>query len=90
MPRNPNPDPVDKTKFSMWVADSTLEDLKRVQRIQGRESLSEVIRDALTVYTDLIKASERGIDLYFQDTKTKESGRIWLLPRRLPVRREVK
>ena len=54
---------------------------------QGKESLAEVIREAIMVYNDLLKARKEGVDLYFQDSETGESGRIWILPGPPPIRR---
>ena len=76
-----------KTRFTLWLPDDALKDLKRLQRLTGKESVAEVIRESIAVYKDLLKAREEGVDLYFQDSETGESGRIWILPGPPPVRR---
>ncbi|MCK4341623.1 MAG: hypothetical protein KAV82_07635 [Phycisphaerae bacterium] len=77
----------EKTRFTLWLPDGSLKDLKRLQKLTGKESVAEVIREAIMVYNDLLKAREEGVDLYFQDSETGESGRIWILPGPPPVRR---
>lgn len=76
-----------KTRFTLWLPDESLKDLKRLQRVTGKESVAEVIRESIMVYNDLLKAREEGVDLYFQDAETGDSGRIWLLPGPPPIRR---
>lgn len=44
------------------------------------KSLPDLISDAVRVYSSLLQAAEDGVRLYFEDTKTGETGRIWLLP----------
>ena len=83
-PRHPG---AKKTRFTMWLPDDAIKELKRVQTLTGKESLAEVIREAIMVYNDLLKARKDGVDLYFQDTETGESGRIWILPGPPPIRR---
>jgi len=51
-----------------------------LQRKQGKSSLAEVVREAVEVYTSLMKARDKGVQLFFEDTKSKDRGRIWLLP----------
>jgi hypothetical protein len=84
-PRNPGAK--NKTKVTVWLPDGSVKDLKRLQRSMGKESLSEVIRDAVMVYADLLKARDKDVDLYFQDSKTGKSSRVWILPTPLPVPR---
>jgi hypothetical protein len=48
--------------------------------VLGKASIAEVVRDAIDVYTSLLKARDRGVRLYFEDDETGEEGRIWLLP----------
>jgi hypothetical protein len=69
-----------KTRFTLWLRDEQLEEVEALQRELGKESLAEVVRDALDVYCSLLKARDEGVRLYFEDRKTKEKGRIWLLP----------
>ncbi len=76
-----------KTRFTLWLPNEGLKDLKRLQSLTGKESVAEVIREAIMVYNDLLKAREEGVDLYFQDSETGESGRIWILPGPPPIRR---
>jgi hypothetical protein len=38
----------------------------------------------IEVYVSLLEARERDVRLYFNDEKTEEEGRIWLLPGPLP------
>lgn len=79
-----------KTRFTLWLPDEVLKDLKRLQALTGKESVAEVIRESIMVYNDLFKARKQGVDLYFQDADTDESGRIWLLPGPPPIRRPGK
>jgi hypothetical protein len=79
-----------KTRFTLWLPDDALKDLKRLQRLTGKESVAEVIRESIMVYSDLLKAREQGVDLYFQDAEAGESGRIWLLPGPPPTGRRAK
>lgn len=76
-----------KTRFTLWLPDEALKDLKRLQRLTGKESLAEVVREAIMVYNDLLKARKEGVDLYFKDSETGDSGRIWILPGPPPLRR---
>ena len=76
-----------KTRFTLWLPDDALTDLKRLQSLTGKESVAEVIREAIMVYKDLLKARDDNVDLYFQDSETGESGRIWILPGPPPIRR---
>ncbi|MBI1827234.1 MAG: hypothetical protein HY287_03530 [Planctomycetes bacterium] len=76
-----------KTRFTLWLREDQLEEVEELQRELGKESLAEVVRDALDVYRSLLKARENGIRLYFEDSKAKEKGRIWLLPGPPPVGR---
>jgi hypothetical protein len=79
-----------KTRFTLWVPDDTLRDLKRLQKLTGKESVAEVIRESIMVYSDLLKARGEGVDLFYQDSKSGESGRIWLLPGPPPMRSKSK
>ena len=73
-----------KTRFTFWLPDATAEQLENLQRSQGKGSLAEVVRDAIEVYVSLLEARDRDVRLYFNDEKTGEEGRIWLLPGPLP------
>jgi hypothetical protein len=75
----------DKTRFTLWLSTATIQQVERVQRSMDKATVAEVIRDAVEVYLSLLKARDRGVRLYFQDDKTGESGRIWLLPGPPPV-----
>ena len=81
-PRKPSDD---KTRFTLWLPQTTIEQLERVQRSMDKASVAEVVRDAIEVYTSLLRARDRGVRLYFEDTKSGETGRIWLLPGPPPV-----
>ena len=74
-----------KSRFTFWLPDETQKQLKRLQRATGKESVADVIRDAISVYKELLKAREDDVDLYFEDRKTGQSGRIWILPGPPPV-----
>ena len=69
-----------KTKFTLWIPDRAMADLQKLQDSTGKESIAEVVREAITVYTDLLKARDKGVDLYFHDRKKGSSGPIWILP----------
>ncbi len=75
----------DRTRFTLWLTRETLDELERVQRSLDKGSVAEVIRDAVEVYLSLLKARDRNVRLYFEDKKSGESGRIWLLPGPPPV-----
>ena len=74
-----------KSRFTFWLPDEVQSDLKRLQKTTGKESVADVIRDAIGVYKDLLKAREDGVDLFFEHRKTGERGRIWILPGPPPV-----
>ncbi len=76
-PRNPG---AEKTRFTLWLPDEMLEALTGVQRQTGKESVAEVIREAISVYCDLLKAREEGVELYFRHGKSGKSGPVWILP----------
>ena len=69
-----------KARFTLWLPDSTTEELERLQLKLGKGSVAEVVRDAIEVYRSLLQARDEGVRLYFRDDKTGEEGRIWLLP----------
>ncbi len=75
----------DKTRFTLWLPTATSKELERLQRDLGKLSVSEVVRDAIEVYTSLLKARDRGVRFYFENEATGEEGRIWLLPGPPPV-----
>jgi len=75
----------DKTRFTLWLPADKNKELERLQRELGKLSVSEVVRDAIEVYISLLKARERGVQLYFTEEKTGKEGRIWLLPGPPPV-----
>ena len=74
-----------KNRFTFWLPTATTEHLEELQRTLAKGSLAEVVRDAIEVYVSLLQARDRGVRLYFQDEKTGEEGRIWLLPGPPPV-----
>ena len=75
----------DKTRFTLWLSTTTMQQVEEVQGSMDKATAAEVIRDAIEVYLSLLKARDQGLRLYFQDEKTGESGRIWLLPGPPPV-----
>jgi metal-responsive CopG/Arc/MetJ family transcriptional regulator len=75
----------DRTRFTLWLTQETLDELERVQRNLDKGSVAEVVRDAIEVYLSLLKARDRNVRLFFEDKKSGESGRIWLLPGPPPV-----
>ena len=74
-----------KTRFTLWLPQATIAQLERIQRAMDKASVAEVVRDGIEVYLSLLKARDRGVRLYFEDEKTGQSGRIWLLPGPPPV-----
>jgi hypothetical protein len=70
----------DRKRFTLWLPTATADELERLQTVMGKASIAEVVRDAIDVYTSLLKARDRGVRLYFEDDETGEEGRIWLLP----------
>lgn len=87
MPRNTGSK---KTKFTLWLPDEMIAELTKLQRYMGKESLAEVIRDAVVVYHDLLKAREKGVELYFEDAAKGRKGPIWILPGPPPGQRRGK
>ena len=74
-----------KSRFTLWLPDSTLRDLNRLQKVSGKESVAEVIRDAISVYNELLKARQEGVELYYEHAESKSKGRIWILPGPVPI-----
>jgi len=74
-----------RTRFTLWLTQETLDELERAQRTLDKGSVAEVIRDAVEVYLSLLKARDRNVRLFFEDKTSGESGRIWLLPGPPPV-----
>jgi len=70
----------------MWLPDEILKELSQQQKATGKGSLAEVVREAVEVYRSLHQARAEGLNLYFEDVKTGEKGRIWLLPGPPPAR----
>lgn len=77
----------DKKRFTLLFPLATAEQLERLQLAMGKASIAEVVRDAIEVYTSLLSARKEGVRLYFEDEKTGEKGRIWLLPGPPPTRK---
>ena len=77
-----------KTRFTLWLPDDALKDLKRLQNLTGKESVAEVIREAIMVYSDLLKARQEGVELYYEHAESKSKGRIWILPGPVPMARK--
>ncbi len=75
----------DRTRFTLWLTQETLDELGKTQRRLEKGSVAEVIRDAIEVYLSLLQARERDVELFFESKKTGKSGRIWLLPGPPPV-----
>jgi hypothetical protein len=86
-PRNPGPA---KTRFTLWLPDALMEDMERIQTATGKESIAEVVREAVGVYRDLLKARDGGVDLYFEHAQSGKRGPVWILPGPPPVRRRKK
>jgi hypothetical protein len=75
----------DRTRFTLWLAQESLDELEGARRNLNKGSVAEVIRDAIQVYLSLLQARERDVELFFESKKTGKSGRIWLLPGPPPV-----
>jgi len=75
----------DRTRFTLWLTQQTLDELENARRALDKGAVAEVIRDAIEVYLSLLKARERDVELFFENKKTGKSGRIWLLPGPPPV-----
>lgn len=69
-----------KERFTLWLPTETLRQLERMARATGKESLAEVVREAIQVYASLHRAREQGVELFYESPETGEKGRIWLLP----------
>jgi hypothetical protein len=74
-----------KTRFTLWLPAETIKELEKLQRTTSKGSVSEVVREAIDVYMSLREARDQGIDLYYEDRKKGEKGRIWLLPGEPPI-----
>lgn len=74
-----------KARFTLWLPQDTIDDLHKLQDELGKVSVAEVVREALEVYSSLRIARKRGVSLYFEDSKSGDKGRIWLLPGPPPV-----
>jgi len=70
----------EKTRFTLWLNDDVQADLARLQEQTGKASIAEVVREAIEVYRSLMNARAKGTELLFEDAKSGEKGRIWLLP----------
>ena len=77
MPRKPG---AVKDRFTFWLPVETMKQLEGLQKATGKESLAEVVRDAIHVYSSLFVAREQGVELLFESSETGEKGRVWLLP----------
>jgi hypothetical protein len=75
----------DRKRFTLWLPIATADHLERLQTTMGKASIAEVVRDAIDIYSSLLKARDKGVQLFFQDKSTKEEGRIWLLPGPPPI-----
>ena len=62
------------------IFDAVADELEKLQKATGKESLAEVVRDAIHVYSSLFVAREQGVELLFESSETGEKGRVWLLP----------
>lgn len=77
MPRRPSDG---KTRFTLWLSGDVQADLAKLQEQTGKASIAEVVREAIEVYRSLMHARAKGTELLFEDAKSGERGRIWLLP----------
>lgn len=82
---NPTRGESDKTRFTLWLPNSMMEQIAELQRRGHKENTAEVVREALNVYLELLHAREDGVELFFSDAKSGTKGRIWLLPGGLPA-----
>lgn len=73
-----------KSRFTLWLPDSMMERIADLQRRHHKENAAEVVREALNVYLELLRARDDGVELFFVDAKRKEEGRVWVLPGRMP------
>jgi hypothetical protein len=74
-----------KARFTLWLPQDTIDELEKLQQELAKASVAEVVREALEVYSSLRTARKKGVSLYFEDSKSGEKGRIWLLPGPPPV-----
>ena len=75
----------DRTRFTLWLTQETLDALEHARVKLDKGSVAEVIRDGIEVYLSLLQARERDVELFFESKKTGKSGRIWLRPGPPPV-----
>ena len=57
-----------------------LADLEKMRLATGKGSVADVVRDAVSVYSSLMTANQRGVRFTFERRKSGEKGQIWLLP----------
>lgn len=70
----------DKERFTLWLPVETIRRLEAIQAETAKESLAEVVREAIQVYGSLLAARKEGVELLYEERKSGESGRVWLLP----------
>ena len=75
----------DRKRFTLWLPTATADELERLQTEMGKGAIAEIVRDAIDVYLSLLKARDRGVQLYFKDEAKGKEGPIWLLPGPPPV-----
>lgn len=73
-----------KSRFTLWLPDPMLRQIALLQSRHHKENAAEVVREALNVYLELLRARDDGVELYFVDARRKEDGRVWVLPGRMP------
>ncbi len=70
----------DRKRFTLWLPTATADELEHLQTAMRKGAIAEIVRDAIDVYLSLLKARDRGVQLFFKDDKAKKEGPIWLLP----------
>jgi len=67
----------------MWMDKEMLKQLEKVRADTGKGSVADVVREAVSVYSSLMAAKDRGIKFWFE-SKSGEKCQIWLLPGAAP------
>lgn len=76
-----------RVPFTLRLDEHILDQLEGAKAITGKESVADVVREAVLVYLELMDANQRDVRFSYEDRKSGEKGHIWLLPGRSPFRK---
>lgn len=69
-----------KVRFSMWIDADMLSQLEQLRLPTGKDSVADVVRESVAVYTWLVKANQKGARLFYKSEDKGQLGPVWLLP----------